>query len=348
MPFENGFIDVRSDTVTQPTQEMRKAMYKAEVGDDFYRDDPTVNRLQEKAAELLGKEDALFVTSGTLGNLISLTTQSKRGDEIIMESQAHVWKGEAGNFASVSGLSCNRVNGAYGIMDPTDVENSIRGAITEPRTSIILIETTNNYAGGTVIPRENIAAIAQIAQNHKMALHIDGARLFNSTVALGISPKKYVDRTNSVMFCLSKSLCCPFGSLITGSKSFIDEARHWRIAFGGTLRQAGIMAAAGLVALDSMIDRLSEDHVNARRLAEGLIEHNLAKLDIKSVQTNMIRASFAQYKNRKDLTDFMFSRGINIRVQDNGDCRLVTHYWVSSKDIDIIISALREYSDHLR
>jgi threonine aldolase len=347
MPFENGFIDVRSDTVTQPTQEMRMAMYKAEVGDDFYRDDPTVNRLQEKAAELLGKEDALFISSGTLGNLVSIITQTNRGDEIIMESRAHVWKREAGNFASISGLSCNRVNGEYGIMNPTDVENSIRGAIYEPRSSIILIETPNNEAGGTVIPRENISTIAQIALNHKLALHIDGARLFNSTVALGISPKNYVEGTSSVMFCLSKSLCCPFGSLITGSKSFIEEARHWRIALGGILRQAGIMAAAGLVALDCMIDRLAEDHVNTRRLAEALIENDLAKLDLKSVQTNMIRASFAQYQNRKELTDFMYSRGIIIRVQDNGDCRLVLHYWVTREDIDKIISALREYTDHL-
>ena len=347
MPFENGFIDVRSDTVTQPTQEMRMAMYKAEVGDDFYRDDPTVNRLQEKAAEILGKEDALFVSSGTLGNMVSIITQTNRGDEIIMESRAHVWRGEAGHYALVSGLSCNRVNGVYGIMNPTDVENSIRGAISEPKTSIILIETPNNGAGGTVIPRENISAIASIAHNHKLALHIDGARIFNSTVALGISPKTYVEGTSSVMFCLSKSLCCPFGSLITGSKSFIEEARHWRIALGGTLRQAGIMAAAGLVALDCMIDRLAEDHLNTRRLAEALIEGGLAKLDLKSVQTNMIRASFAQYKNRKELTDFMYSRGIRIRVQDNGDCRLVTHYWISSEDIDKIISALREYAHHL-
>ncbi len=344
MPFENGIIDVRSDTVTQPTQEMRKAMYKAEVGDDFYRDDPTVNRIQEKAAEILGKEDALFVSSGTLGNMVCIITQTNRGDEIIMESRAHVWRGEAGHFALVSGLSCNRVNGDYGIMDPSDVENSIRGSISEPRTSIILIETPNNGAGGTVIPRENISAIASIAHNHKLALHIDGARIFNSTVALGISPKTYVEGTSSVMFCLSKSLCCPFGSLIVGSKSFIEEARHWRIALGGTLRQAGIMAAAGLVALDCMIDRLAEDHVNTRRLAEALIEDNLAKLDLKSVQTNMIRASLAQYKNRKELTDFMYSRGIKIRVQDNGDCRLVTHYWISREDIDKIISALREYA----
>jgi len=230
-------------------------------------------------------------------------------------------------------------------MDPRDVENCIRGAITEPRTSIILIETPSNGAGGTPIPGENISAIANIARDHKLALHIDGARIFNSTVALGISPEAYVEGTSSVMFCLSKSLCCPFGSLILGSKSFIDEARHWRIALGGTLRQAGIMAAAGIVALDHMIDRLIEDHVNARRLAEALVEDGLAILDLKSVQTNMIRASFATiYKSKQELTDFMLTRGIKIRVQNNGDCRLVTHYWVTSEDVEKIVSALREYA----
>jgi len=345
MPFENGIIDLRSDTVTHPTQAMRMAMYKAEVGDDHYRDDPTVNQLQEKAADILGKEAALFVSSGTLGNLISIITQTNRGDEIIMESRSHVWSGEVANYALVSGLSCNRVYGDYGIMDPRDVENCIRGAITEPRTSIILIETPSNGAGGTPIPGENISAIANIARDHKLALHIDGARIFNSTVALGISPEAYVEGTSSVMFCLSKSLCCPFGSLILGSKSFIDEARHWRIALGGTLRQAGIMAAAGIVALDHMIDRLIEDHVNARRLAEALVEDGLAILDLKSVQTNMIRASFATiYKSKQELTDFMLTRGIKIRVQNNGDCRLVTHYWVTSEDVEKIVSALREYA----
>jgi threonine aldolase len=345
MPFENGFIDVRSDTVTQPTQEMRMAMYKAEVGDDFYRDDPTVNRLQDKAAEILGKEGALFVSSGTLGNMVSIMTQTNRGDEIIMESRAHVWRGEAGHFALVSGLTCNRVHGNYGVMDPQEVESSIRGSISEPRTSIVLVETPNNGAGGTVIPQENIAAIAGVANKHKLAFHIDGARIFNSTVALGISPQSYVEGTSSVMFCLSKSLCCPFGSLIAGSKSFIEHARHWRLALGGTLRQAGIMAAAGIVALDSMIGRLAEDHLNARRLAEGLEEFGLAKLDLQSVQTNMIRASLAPiYRNQKEITEFMFVRGIKIRVQENGDCRLVTHYWVTSDDVDKIISALREYA----
>ncbi len=345
MPFENGFIDVRSDTVTQPTPEMRMAMYRAEVGDDFYRDDPTVNRLQEKAAEILGTEAALFVSSGTLGNLVSIITQTNRGDEIILESSAHVWRGEAANYALVSGLSCNRVHGDYGVMDPKDVENSIRGAMPEPSTGIILVETPHNGAGGTVIPRENIHAIAAVAKQHKLAFHIDGARIFNSTVALGISPKTYIEGTTSVMFCLSKSLCCPFGSLIAGSQSFIEEARHWRLALGGTLRQAGIMAAAGIVALDTMIDRLVEDHVNARRLAETLARHGLAELDLKSVQTNMIRASLAPIlKNREEFTSFMVSRGIKIQVQDTGDCRLVTHYWVTSEDIDKIISALREYA----
>jgi threonine aldolase len=346
MPMEDGSIDLRSDTVTHPTPEMRKAMYEAEVGDDYYRDDPTVNTLQDKATEMLGTEAALFVCSGTMGNMVSLFTQTQPGQEIIVESMAHVYRAEAGHLAAVSGLMCRRVEGMLGIMDPSDIEENIRaGEIYEPKTVLIALETPSNGAGGTILPRENIAAIAEIAHRYDLALHIDGARIFNATVALRANPADYIEGATSIMFCLSKSLCCPFGSLILGSNSFIEEARHWRLMLGGTLRQAGIMAAAGIVALDCMIERLAEDHINARHLAEQLVEAGLAKLDLDTVQTNMVRTDFSHIcSNGADLHDFLLREGIKISINNSGFSRLVTHYWITSEDIEKVLVSIREYA----
>ena len=346
MPMDDGWIDLRSDTVTRPTAAMRKAMYEAEVGDDGYGDDPTINRLQERSAEILGKEAALFVSSGTMGNLISLYTQTKRGQEIIVEERAHVWRSEAGHLAAVSGLMCQRVSGGrLGIMDPLDIEKCIRATqIGQPRTGLASVESTNNGAGGTVIPADNIREVAALAAKHRLAFHIDGARIFNATVALGVNPADYVGGATSVMFCLSKSLCCPFGSLILGSRAFIEEALHWRIMFGGTLRQGGIMAAAGLVALDCMIDRLTEDYVNARRLADGLSNDRLAIVDLETVQTNMVRADFSPIcSSGSDLREFLWNKGIKVSMTEAGFSRLVTHYWISSEDIDKTLSVLRDF-----
>ena len=345
MSMEDGSIDFRSDTVTKPTPLMRKAMYEAEVGDDFYRDDPTINRLQEKAAGMLGMEAALFVTSGTMANMISIFTQTHRGEEIIIESSAHVWRCEAGHLSAISGLMCQRVQGEMGVVDPVDVESAIRGReIYEPRTSLVSLETPNNGAGGIILPPENIAAIAQIAKKHGLAFHIDGARIFNATVALKIDPVSYIKGASSIMFCLSKSLCCPFGSLILGNKAFVEEARHWRIMLGGGLRQGGIMAAAGLVALACMIDRLEEDHIHARQLAVRLQEEGLAKLELERVQTNMFRADFSPIcSDGNDLREFLWKRNIKMSITEKGFSRLVTHYWISSEDIDTTIAALHDY-----
>jgi threonine aldolase len=349
--MDDGWIDLRSDTVTKPTVPMRKAMYEAEVGDDGYGDDPTVNRLQERSAEVLGKDAALFVSSGTMGNLISLYTQTDRGQEIIVEERAHVWRSEAGHLAAVSGLMCQRVSGGrLGIMDPADIEKYIRGPqIGYSRTALISIESTNNGAGGTVIPADNIRKIAALAADHRLAFHIDGARIFNATVALSIDPADYVRGATSVTFCLSKSLCCPFGSLILGGRAFIEEATHWRVMFGGTLRQGGIMAAAGLVALDHMIDRLAEDHINARRLAEGLTNDGLALIDLETVQTNMVRADFSPIcSSGSELREFLWNRGVKVSMTEAGFARLVTHYWVSSDDILKVLSVLREFASDRR
>ncbi len=347
MAMEDGFIDFRSDTVTKPTPQMRKAMYEAEVGDDYYRDDPTINKLQERAAEILGKEAGLFVGGGTMGNMVSIFTQTKRGQEIIMESKAHLWRGEAAHLGVVEGVLCNRISGNLGIMNPNEIEAAIRGfEIYEPRTGLISVETPNNGAGGTVAPLENINAIADIAKKHKLAFHIDGARIFNATVYLKINPAIYVSGATSVMFCLSKSLCCPYGSLIAGSKEFIEEARRWRLTLGGTLRQGGIMAAAGIVALDCMIDRLEEDHINARRLGERLVNDGMAKLDLKTVQTNMFRADLSPMcSNGTDLQDFLLAHKIKTSITPSGLTRFVTHYWVTAKDIDNTVDVLHAYMD---
>jgi threonine aldolase len=345
MSFEDGLIDFRSDTVTRPTPEMRRAMYEAEVGDDYYRDDPTVNRLQEKAAQIFNREAALFVSSGTLGNCVSVFTQTQTGQEIILESKAHMWRCEAAHLATVSGVAVHLVQGRKGVIDPGELEDHVRGKeIYEPRTALVSLETPNNGAGGSVPPAENIAAISSFAKTRNLAFHIDGARIFNATVELGVDPAEYISDASSIMFCLSKSLCCPFGSLIVGDADFIDEARRWRLTFGGTLRQAGIMAAAGIVALDSMIDRLKEDHVNARYLAERLLDEGLAKLDLETVQTNMIRGSFRPIcENAADLSDYLAREKIMVTIADNGGMRLVTHYWISKDDVEKLLTTLRNY-----
>jgi threonine aldolase len=346
MSMKDGSIDYRSDTVTHPTPEMRRAMFEAEVGDDYYRDDPTVNKLQERAAGIFGMDAALMVSSGTMGNLVSVFTQTQPGQEIIVESKAHMWRCEAGHMAVVSGLMCRRIEGVRGIINPDEVESYFRGKeIFEPRTSIISIETPNNGAGGILLPPENISRIAEIAHKNKLALHIDGARIFNAIVALRVDPASYVKGANSLMFCLSKTLCCPFGSIILGSKAFIEEARHWRLMVGGTLRQAGIMAAAGLVALDCMIDRLAEDHVNARHLAEELVANNLANIDLLTVQTNMIRADFSPIcTNGADLRDYLHREGIKVSMTDQGFSRLVTHYWINGDDVEKTLRVLKNFA----
>lgn len=347
MAFSDGAIDLRSDTVTRPTPAMRQAMFDAEVGDDYYRDDPTINMLQERAADILGMEAALFVGSGTMGNIISLYTQTDKGQEIIIEERAHLWRGEAGHLAAISGLMCQRVRGdKFGNMTVEDIEACIRGKeIYEPRAGLISLESSNNGTGGTIPPRESIAEVAELAQRHGLAFHIDGARIFNATVALGVDPADYVKGATSLMFCLSKSLSCPYGSLIAGSREFIEEARHWRIMFGGTLRQGGIMAAAGLVALDEMIDRLSEDHQNAQRLAEGLVADGLANIDLDTVQTNMVRADFSPIcSNGPELRDYLWNENVKITISDGGFSRLVTHYWISADDVEKMLTATLAYA----
>jgi threonine aldolase len=346
MAFDDGIIDLRSDTVTRPTLEMRKAMYEAEVGDDFWGDDFTVIRLQEKVAEIFKREAALLVLSGTIGNSISIFSQAKSGQEIIIESRSHLWRCEATHLSTISRVTVQLVPGDRGVIDPGKLKSYIRGfELEEPRTALVSVETSHNGAGGTIIPAENIAAISAFARSNNLAFHIDGARIFNATVELGIKPAEYISGATSVMFSLSKGLCCPQCSMIVGSKAFIDEARRWRLTLGGHLRQGGFLAAPGIVALDTMIDRLKEDNENARYLAKTLIEDGAAEIDIDSVQTNIIRLRFHPiYRNGKEFTEYLAKNGIKVWMAEDGSSRLVTHYWINRFDIEKVLSAIRKYA----
>lgn len=280
-------VDLRSDTVTKPTPEMRRAMYEAEVGDDVYGEDPTVNRLEEEAAACFGKEAGLFVASGTQGNLISVLTHTSPGQEVILEKESHIFYYEVGGCALIGGLQMRPLAGTGGAMDPAEVEAAIRPVnIHFPPTGLIALENTHNLSGGKILPQENVNAIAEVAARHHIPLHLDGARIFNAVVALGKPAAELAAPFTSVMFCLSKGLGAPVGSVIVGPREWIERARKWRKRLGGGMRQAGILAAAGLVALKTMVDRLAEDHALARRLGEGLA--NLPGLRVEPPQTNMV------------------------------------------------------------
>ncbi len=267
-----GTIDLRSDTVTLPTPAMYEAMARAELGDDVLDDDPTVRRLEERAARLLGKEAALLTASGTMSNLVALLAHCQRGDEVVLGSEAHILHYEVGGAYALGGLGLRPVpNDAQGRLDLEALHRAIRADnIHYPRTGLVCLENTHNRCGGTVLTEEDTEAVAAVAREHRLPVHLDGARIFNAAVALGVPAERLARPVDSVCFSLSKGLSCPIGSVLCGSAEFVQRARRYRKMVGGGMRQAGIIAAAGLVALDSMIDRLAEDHENARLLAEGL------------------------------------------------------------------------------
>jgi len=281
-------IDIRSDTKTRPTQAMYQAMLKAELGDEQNNEDPSVLKLQEMSARILGKEAGLFVSSGTMGNLVAAMTHARPGDSAIVESDCHILRCEVGGISAVAGLMVKMVKGKLGLPDLEKLENAIIGeGRLFPTTKIICLENTHNAAGGTCISLLQMQEIRTIADKYGIKIHVDGARIFNAAVALGVDPAELVKDADSVQFCLSKSLGCPFGSVLVGNKEFIETARKKRQMIGGGMRQAGIMAAAGIVALEEMIDRLKEDHENAKILAEGLSALGM-KIDMSTVQTNMV------------------------------------------------------------
>src|SRR5581483_6239571 len=334
-------VDLRSDTVTQPTPAMREAMYRAEVGDDVYGEDPTVNRLEALAAERLGKEAALLLLSGTMGNLVGLLAQTRRGDEAIVGEHSHIFLNEAGGAAALGGVQLFPIPSVRGVLDPARVEAAIRPEnVHYPRTALVCLENTHNRDGGAAVSVEATDAVAEVAHRHGLRVHLDGARLFNAAVALGVPASRLVQSVDSVTFCLSKGLGCPMGSILAGSAAYIKEARRWRKMVGGGLRQAGIIAAAGIVALETMVDRLAEDHRNARRLAEGLSQLPGIAVDLDAVQTNIVMLEIVD--PRIDPWQFvraMAEQGVKIGSPYGRRIRAVTHYQITPDDIDYTLRA---------
>ncbi|MBN1895775.1 low-specificity L-threonine aldolase [bacterium] len=282
-------IDLRSDTVTKPTQAMRKAMAEAEVGDDVFGEDPSVNRLQEKVAGLLGKSEGLFLPSGTMSNQICIKAQTQPGDEIICEKNAHLYIYEAGGPAFHSSVQVMPVPGRLGVLTAEQIEEAVRPRnIHNPVTRLICLENTHNRAGGTVFPLEEIRRIRKTADAHGLKMHLDGARLWNAEAATGIPLKTWAQSFDSVAVCFSKGLGAPVGSLIAGDEAFIEKARRYRKLFGGGMRQAGILAAAAMHALDHHVKRLTDDHRNAKRLAEAIAGLSAFRVDMDAVQTNIV------------------------------------------------------------
>ena len=340
-----GIVDLRSDTMTKPTDAMRQAMGEAQVGDDVFSEDPTINRLEEMAAERLGKEAALFVASGTMANLVSLLAHCGRGDEIILGSYAHTFMSEQGGSAALAGIHPRTLpNQPDGKLDLDDINVAIRGDnIHFPRTRLIILENTHNGCNGYPLDANYMQAVSQIARHHKLKIHVDGARIFNAAVALNVKPKDLVAVTDSVSFCLSKGLGAPVGSLICGAQDFINEARRARKIVGGGMRQAGVLAAAGIVALNEMIDRLADDHANARKLAEGLANMEGVDVDPNRIKTNIVYFEIT----RENLTAFelesrLNEKGIKILAFGPRRLRAVTHYHISSEDIDIALDGFSE------
>lgn len=343
----NGYIDLRSDTVTQPTPEMREAMYRAEVGDDVFSDDPTVNKLEELAAAKLGKAAAVFVASGTMGNLVSLLTHCGRGEEVIVGSEAHIFRYEAGGSSALGGIAQFQIpNNPDGTLPLDRVEAAIRGSDQhEARTRLIALENTHNRCGGTVLPIDYLRQVRELADRHGLSVHLDGARVFNAAVALGVDVKAIAQYADSVTFCLSKGLSAPVGSVICGDADFIARARRNRKMVGGGLRQAGVLAAAGIVALEKMIDRLADDHANARRLAEGLADTSGFVVDLDRVQTNIVFFELdASVQVSGDVvTQRMLAQGVKLISPGVHfrRFRAVTHAWVTRDEIDHALLAFR-------
>jgi threonine aldolase len=345
MSFENGLIDLRSDTVTRPTPAMREAMYRAEVGDDVYGDDPTVNRLEALAAAMAGHAASVFVASGTMGNLLALLTHGARGTEAIIGDKSHIYLNEVGGMAALGGIqACPIPNQPDGTLRLADIEASIRSEdVHHPRTRLVCLENTQNICGGVPLTPEYTRQVAALAHAHGLKLHLDGARLFNAAVAQGVAASALAGPADSVMFCLSKGLSAPIGSLLCGPADFIAEARRYRKQVGGGMRQVGVLAAAGLVALESMIERLEDDHANARRLADGLAQIPGVAVD-GIPRTNMVYLNLASTVKRDApaLNAFMHARGILLDVEDTRRFRLVTHCWISPQDVDQVVAAFRE------
>jgi threonine aldolase len=341
-----NIIDLRSDTVTLPTPEMRAAMAEAPVGDDVYGEDPTINHLQEMAATLLGKEAALFVSSGTMGNLAAVLAHCGRGDEVILGNKAHTFSYEAGGIAALGGVHSYQLpNQPDGTLCLEDIEGAIREDDPHcPVTRLVTLENTHNRCGGAALSAEYTRAVGDLAKAHDLKLHIDGARIFNAAAALNVPARELCDPADSITFCLSKGLCAPVGSVLCGSREFIHQAHRLRKQLGGGMRQAGILAAAGIVALEQMVDRIGEDHVRARNLAQGLAENPGLKIDLDEVKTNMVYGEIgdAVEMPMMNVVEALDKLGVKIGATGGRRFRLVTHYWIDDRAVETAIQAFAE------
>lgn len=338
------YSDFRSDTVTRPTENMRKAMAEAVVGDDVLGDDPTVQKLESLAAEMVGKEAALYVPSGTMANSISIKCWTTELDEVIVEERAHLYNMESTHMTFIARVTPRPLLSNRGAMDPEEVERNIRKpSVHIPRTSLICVENTHNNWSGAVVPMENLKAIREIADRHEVKIHFDGARVFNASHATGIPVKEYAKIGDSLMFCLSKGLSAPVGSVLTGPKDFIDYGRRVRKALGGGMRQVGILAAPGIVALTEMVDRLKEDHVRAKKLALAIQDLPGIDLNPDHTDTNIVIFGFNHAKiSIPEFLTRLKDRDILALATTGGRIRFVTHNDIGDKDIEKAISAFRE------
>ncbi len=338
-------IDLRSDTVTQPTDAMRQAMATAEVGDDVLDEDPTLHRLQDMAAEKLGKEAALFLPSGTMGNLVSLLTHCQRGDEVILGERSHIFINEVGGLSAVGGIHPHTVpNEADGTLDLERLQKAIRHSdLHYPPTRLICLENTHNYCHGSPLPLPYMKSVAALARDHGLKLHVDGARIFNAAVALKVDVKDLAAEADSVMFSLSKGLSAPVGSLICGTGEWVRNARKWRKMLGGGMRQAGHLAAAGITALENQVERLADDHQNAHTLAVGLAGITGLALDPAQVKTNIV---FFQIKHPQITPDQFLKRlhqqGVQVLLIEQGLFRAVLNRHVSAENVDATLKIIKE------
>ena len=341
-------IDLRSDTVTHPSPAMREAMYRAEVGDDVYGEDPTVNQLEELAASLLGKEAALFVASGTMGNAVAMLTHCRRGDEIVMGDRSHTYLYEVGGPARLNGSPTRPVPTlADGTLDRERLARAFQGDdVHEARTGLLCLENTHNMVGGRVLSAETLRELAAPARARDLPVHMDGARVFNAAVALGIPVSTLAAEVDSVQFCLSKGLSAPVGSMVVGSRAFVEKGRRIRKLLGGGMRQAGILAAAGIIGLTEMVERLADDHANAKRLAEGLAAIPGITIAPETVETNIlffgVRADDGTAADVTPMVTVAAQSGVLLSGGDDGRIRAVTHYGIGEADIDRALTVLAE------
>jgi len=337
-------IDLRSDTVTRPSAAMREAMARADVGDDVFGEDPTVNRLQERVAELLGKEAALYVASGSMGNQTCIKVHTQPGDEVICEKGAHVFNYETGGIAFLSGAQVHAIEGRHGAFTVDQIKRAVRPNVYYmPKTRLICLENTHNRAGGTIYPIGLIREISAYARSLNIRIHLDGARLWNACAATGIAPREYASHFDSVSVCLSKGLGAPVGSVIAGTRAFIDEARHVRKILGGGMRQAGVIAAAGLYALEHNVARLAEDHEKAAYLARELVQVKGFDIDLESVQTNIVIIGAEGMKRTpEEMLAALRARGVLLTLGNYMGLRAVTHLDVSMEQVRKAARIIRE------